>query len=127
MIQFFPPNKREISAEGFSSFSSASSAASHLSLRVRGVDFEKLGINGAYAHRKLHGLEQFSELNVDRLLPWIEIDRLLEMFDGLIVILGYGPEAACQQGMVQSLFRRRFNAFAQPDNRANEVLRADIR
>src|SRR5271156_331791 len=94
------------------------------SLRMRGVDFEKLGINGAYELRELHELEQFSELNINRFLPRIEIDRLLEVFDGLLVILGYGPKAACQPGMVQGLFRRRFNAFAQPDDRANEVLRA---
>src|SRR5271156_5865587 len=93
-------------------------------LRMRGVDFEKLGINGAYALRELHEHEQFSELNINRFLPRIEIDRLLEVLDGLLVILRYGPEAACQQGMVQSLFRRRFNGFAEPDNRANEVLRA---
>ena len=34
---------------------------------MRAVDFEELGINGACAPRKLHGLEQFSELNADRL------------------------------------------------------------
>ena len=124
-IQFFPPNKREISAEGLSPFLLGIQCGKPLaSLGMRGVDSEKLGINSACAHRKLHGLEQLSELNVDRLPPWIEIDRLLEMFDGLIMILGYGPEAACQQGMVQSLFRRRFNAFVQPDDRANKVLRA---
>ncbi len=37
------------------------------SLRMRGVNFEMLGINGACGHRELRGLEQFSELNVDRL------------------------------------------------------------
>ena len=49
--------------------------------RVRGINFEKLGINCACASRKVHFLERFGELNVDWLPPWIEID-------GLVVILG---------------------------------------
>ena len=69
---------------------------------MRGVDFEKLGINGAYALRELHELEQFSELNINRFLPRIEVDRLLEVFDGLLVILRYGPEAACRRNLPRS-------------------------
>ena len=61
---------------------------------------------------------------VDRLPPRIELDRFLEMVDSFVAVLGYGPEASCQHGPVQSVFRRRFDAFAQPDNRADEVLRA---
>jgi hypothetical protein len=57
------------------------------SLRMRGVDLDKLGIDRACAPRELHFLEQFGELNVDRLSPWIEIDRLLEVFDGLVAVL----------------------------------------
>ena len=88
------------------------------------ADFEKLGINRACASRELHDLQEFGECRVDRLPPRIELDRFLEVVDSFVAVLGYGPEAACQHGTVQRVFRRRFDGFAQPDNRTDEVLRA---
>src|ERR1700728_3897250 len=88
------------------------------------TDFEQLGINRACASRELHDLQEFAECRVDRLPPRIELDRFLEVFDSFVAVLGYGSEAACEDGTVQSVFRRRFDGFAPPDNRADEVLRA---
>jgi len=80
---------------------------------MRGVDFEKLGINGAYALRELHELEQLSELIINRFLPRIEIDRLLEVLDALLVILRYGPAAAYRRNLPRSvsLGRERVRTF----------------
>src|ERR1700689_3828001 len=73
------------------------------SLGMRRVDFKKLGIDRACASGELQTLEQFGERDIDRLSPRIKIDCFLELFDGLISVLGYCPEAARQHGAVQSL------------------------
>jgi len=70
------------------------------------IEFEQQQVDFASTFGSLNFLQQFAELNVDRLAPPIQLDSYLEVLDGLFVVLRNCGQTARECGVVKSVVGR---------------------